>query len=80
MARSIGIPSDSAEGGNTSVVIDADKMSTAVTGLLASTDDHEITLADRSPEILDRLCDDGFEAERAGGGADVPWVSKRSLV
>src|SRR3974390_1240549 len=37
------------------VVIGAGKIGATVAGLLASTDDYQVTLADRSPEVLDRL-------------------------
>jgi saccharopine dehydrogenase-like NADP-dependent oxidoreductase len=37
------------------VVIGAGKIGATVARLLASTDDYQITLADRSPEVLDRL-------------------------
>jgi len=37
------------------VVIGAGKIGTTIAGLLASTGDYQVTLADRSPEILDRL-------------------------
>jgi saccharopine dehydrogenase-like NADP-dependent oxidoreductase len=37
------------------VVIGAGKIGTTVAGLLASTRDYQVTLADRSPEVLDRL-------------------------
>ena len=37
------------------VVIGAGKIGSAVAGALASTGDYQVTLADRSPEVLDRL-------------------------
>jgi saccharopine dehydrogenase-like NADP-dependent oxidoreductase len=37
------------------VVIGAGKIGATVAGLLASTDDYQISLVDRSPEVLDRL-------------------------
>jgi 3-hydroxyacyl-CoA dehydrogenase len=37
------------------VVIGAGKIGATVTGLLASTGDYKVTLADRSPEVLDKL-------------------------
>jgi saccharopine dehydrogenase-like NADP-dependent oxidoreductase len=37
------------------VVIGAGKIGATVAGLLASTDDYQLTLADRSPQVLDRL-------------------------
>jgi saccharopine dehydrogenase-like NADP-dependent oxidoreductase len=37
------------------VVIGAGKIGTTIAGLLASTGDYQVTLADRSPESLDRL-------------------------
>jgi saccharopine dehydrogenase-like NADP-dependent oxidoreductase len=37
------------------VVIGAGKIGATIAGLLASTDDYQITLADRSTEVLDRL-------------------------
>ena len=37
------------------VVIGAGKIGATVAGLLASTGDYQVTLADRSPDVLDRL-------------------------
>jgi saccharopine dehydrogenase-like NADP-dependent oxidoreductase len=37
------------------VVIGAGKIGTTVAGLLASTGDYQVTVADRSPDVLDRL-------------------------
>ena len=37
------------------VVIGAGKIGATVAGLLASTGDYQVTLADRSPEVLDSL-------------------------
>jgi saccharopine dehydrogenase-like NADP-dependent oxidoreductase len=39
------------------VVIGAGKIGATVTGLLASTGDYKVTLADRSPEVLGKLPD-----------------------
>ncbi|MFZ0837296.1 MAG: saccharopine dehydrogenase NADP-binding domain-containing protein, partial [Xanthobacteraceae bacterium] len=37
------------------VVIGAGKIGTTVAGLLAATGDYQVTLADLSPDVLDRL-------------------------
>ena len=37
------------------VVIGAGKIGATVAGLLASTGEYQVTMADRSPEALDRL-------------------------
>jgi saccharopine dehydrogenase-like NADP-dependent oxidoreductase len=37
------------------IVIGAGKIGATVAGLLASTGDYQVTLADRSPDVLDRL-------------------------
>jgi saccharopine dehydrogenase-like NADP-dependent oxidoreductase len=42
------------------VVIGAGKIGTAVAGLLASTGDYQVTLADRSHEVLDRMDRDKY--------------------
>ena len=55
------------------VVIGAGKIGGTVAGLLASTGDYQVTLADRSPEVLGRL--DSNERIRIAA-ADVEDSSK----
>jgi saccharopine dehydrogenase-like NADP-dependent oxidoreductase len=46
------------------VVIGAGKIGVPIAGLLASTGDYKVTLADRSPEVLGRLNRDERFASR----------------